>query len=448
MEDSKLFNFSWFVLKELTRFWSMHQSTSCSCCCSKCLIKKLLFEDELLYELAECDDEFYDESDYDQYKKINEYLKDDYITSDTEESQPNSDNEENEYHHSRHHDVYYQNHYHKHNLDPETDRPSETRSTSVDSFRNRNEEINDENLTDLKLNSGKRISVKSLVQTENIKQNRVNTLLNSVINTKISKPLGRKSTELEHKTSEIANANRTEQLELLKQMRRHQNKQSIASTSNPLKSRDSHPEQDDLSNNNISTLTIACLKLLNQLEIKFPGKTNQQTRNILQKIYSKLDSYKPKLADYWMVKLDDSKRTKIINIVKSNVIVILQKVFMVDSVENLRIYKIFIKLFNRLLWMHGQGLWNCFGSSNSTWESIFNKSSFQISENELKCCYRVVELCKDCVIIVYQYAFENKPNYEKRDSTLNQSSKYRAISLTSSNLSLAKNSFRIKLAFN
>lgn len=84
------------------------------------------------------------------------------------------------------------------------------------------------------------------------------------------------------------------------------------------------------------------------------------------KIYSKLDVHKPKLADYWMVKLDDTKRTKILNIVKSNIIVILQKVFMVNSVENLRLYKVFVKLLNRLLWMHGQGLWNCFNTTNNS----------------------------------------------------------------------------------
>lgn len=326
----------------------------------------------MLYELAECDDEFYDETDSDQYKKLNEYLKDDYIASDTEDDcQSNSDNDENEYHYSRHHDAYYQNHFdrQKQNLKEEVNRPSEIRSTSVDSFRNKSDEnyVEDNLESKANFNSGKRISVKSLFETENIKQNRVNTLLNSVINSKITKPLGRRSTELEHKTSEIASVNKTEQQELLKQIRNHQKKQSLNGTSNlvPLKPRDPIQGQEDLSKNNISTLNVACLKLLNQLEIKFPGKTNQQTKNILQKIYSKMDSFKPKLADYWMVKLDDSKRTKIINIVKSNVIVILQKVFMVDSVENLRLYKIFIKLFNRLLWMHGQGLWNCFESSNS-----------------------------------------------------------------------------------
>lgn len=112
---------------------------------------------------------------------------------------------------------------------------------------------------------------------------------------------------------------------------------------------------------------------------------------------------------------------------------ILQKVFNQQSVENLRLYKIICRLLNRLLWSHGQGLWNCFvnssvatstksmstGSLNgpsgavaaisSPWESIFSKSTFQVSEVELKCCHRVEELCKDCVVVVFQYAFEQIP---------------------------------------
>ena len=41
---------------------------------------------------------------------------------------------------------------------------------------------------------------------------------------------------------------------------------------------------DEISSNNLATLTIAVLKLLNQLEIKFPGKSNEQTRIMLQKV--------------------------------------------------------------------------------------------------------------------------------------------------------------------
>ena len=66
--------------------------------------------------------------------------------------------------------------------------------------------------------------------------------------------------------------------------------------------------------------------------------------------------------------------------------------------------------------------------SKSNWESIFSKSSFNITENELKCCHRIIELCKDCVLIVYQYAFEQKPantEYTQLPSQVNGGSLYK-----------------------
>jgi hypothetical protein len=47
-------------------------------------------------------------------------------------------------------------------------------------------------------------------------------------------------------------------------------------------------EADEASENNLATLTIAALKLLNQLEIKFPGKTNEQTKSMLNKVSRKV----------------------------------------------------------------------------------------------------------------------------------------------------------------
>ena len=61
----------------------------------------------------------------------------------------------------------------------------------------------------------------------------------------------------------------------------------------------------------MDTMNKIVLKLLNQLEIKFPGKTSQQSRLILAKVNAKFEEYKPKLANYWMVKLDDAKRAKV-----------------------------------------------------------------------------------------------------------------------------------------
>ena len=129
-----------------------------------------------------------------------------------------------------------------------------------------------------------------------------------------------------------------------------------------------------------------------------------------------------------------------IDIVRSNVRAVLQRAWHTNDIESLKLSRIFnrvnfgvsfkksvhqsfihfvhqsinhptafIQVFNRLLWSHGQGLWNCFsGSGKNSWETIFNKSSEVIAATELNCCKRIVHLCRDCLLIVYQFAAEAK----------------------------------------
>jgi len=54
---------------------------------------------------------------------------------------------------------------------------------------------------------------------------------------------------------------------------------------------------------------------------------------------------------------------QVIDIVRSNVRAVLQRTWRVPDVDGLQIYRVFSRVFNRLLWSHGQGLWNCFASS-------------------------------------------------------------------------------------
>jgi hypothetical protein len=53
---------------------------------------------------------------------------------------------------------------------------------------------------------------------------------------------------------------------------------------------------------------------------------------------------------------------QVIDIVKTNTRAILQRIWRSSDVDNLRLCRIFSRVFNRLLWSHGQGLWNCFSS--------------------------------------------------------------------------------------
>lgn len=85
--------------------------------------------------------------------------------------------------------------------------------------------------------------------------------------------------------------------------------------------------------------------------------------SLLMQIMEHWKYHKPRIASYWLVKLDSIKRRKVVDIVRTNVKAVLQRTWKCSDVENLRIYRIVSKVFNRLLWSHGQGLWNCFSSA-------------------------------------------------------------------------------------
>ena len=88
---------------------------------------------------------------------------------------------------------------------------------------------------------------------------------------------------------------------------------------------------------------------------------------IFPQLHENWKFHKPRVASYWLVKLDSIKRRKVIDIVRSNVRAVLQRTWKSPDVDSLRLYRIFSRVFNRLLWSHGQGLWNCFQSSGYVW---------------------------------------------------------------------------------
>lgn len=154
-------------------------------------------------------------------------------------------------------------------------------------------------------------------------------------------------------------------------------------------------------------LTKKTLSALNDMHIKFPGKTDSEADLLLDKLHENWKYHKPRVASYWLVKLDSIKRRKVIDIVRSNVKAVLQRIWRCMDIDSLRLCRIFSRIFNRLLWSHGQGLWNCFSPINgNSWEKIFSHSSEVVSEMEMNCCRRIVQLCQDCLLIVYQFAAE------------------------------------------
>ncbi|XP_067845745.1 tubulin polyglutamylase TTLL7 [Heptranchias perlo] len=155
-------------------------------------------------------------------------------------------------------------------------------------------------------------------------------------------------------------------------------------------------------------LTKETLVALNEMRIKFPGKSNEEAEVLLDDILDNWKYHKPKVASYWLVKLDSAKQRKVLDIVRTNIRSIVQRVWKVHDVESLRLYRIFNRVFNRLLWSHGQGLWNCFSNSGSSWETMFNRSAEAATSQELQCCQRLVQLCKDCLLVVYRFAADSK----------------------------------------
>ena len=46
--------------------------------------------------------------------------------------------------------------------------------------------------------------------------------------------------------------------------------------------------------------------------------------------------------------------------------------------------------------------------NSSSWESVFSKSSEVVSPQELQCCRRLVQLCRDCLLVVYKFVSESR----------------------------------------
>ncbi|XP_054068846.1 tubulin polyglutamylase TTLL7 isoform X1 [Rissa tridactyla] len=155
-------------------------------------------------------------------------------------------------------------------------------------------------------------------------------------------------------------------------------------------------------------LTKETLLIINDMRMKFPGKTDEESELIIEDIMDNWKYHKTKVASYWLVKLDSVKQRKVLDIVKTSVRAVLQRVWKAPDIENLHLYRLFNRVFNRLLWSHGQGLWNCFCNSGSSWETIFSKSTEVVTPEQLQCCQRVVQLCKHCLLVVYKHSSDSR----------------------------------------
>uniref|UniRef100_A0A8D0HHM0 Uncharacterized protein n=1 Tax=Sphenodon punctatus TaxID=8508 RepID=A0A8D0HHM0_SPHPU len=155
-----------------------------------------------------------------------------------------------------------------------------------------------------------------------------------------------------------------------------------------------------------ATLTKETLFIFNDMRIRFPGKTDEKAELILEDVSISEEEF-----SFWFVlkHLEMLESTEyVLDIVKTSVRSVLQRIWRVSDVECLHLYRLFNRVFNRLLWSHGQGLWNCFCNSGSSWETIFSKSTEVVTSEQLQCCQRIVQLCKQCLLVVYKYSTDSR----------------------------------------
>ncbi|KAG8519467.1 Tubulin polyglutamylase TTLL7 [Galemys pyrenaicus] len=158
-------------------------------------------------------------------------------------------------------------------------------------------------------------------------------------------------------------------------------------------------------------MTSQTLFVLKDMRIRFPGKSEVESELLIEDIIDNWKFHKAKVASYWLIKLDSVKQRKILDIVKTSVRTVLPRIWKVADVEQLYLCRIFNRIFNHLLWNHGQGLWNSFCDSGSSWENIFSKSPDLVTPLQLQCCQRLVELCKQCLLMVYKYTNDTRGSF-------------------------------------
>uniref|UniRef100_A0A8C5S7W3 Tubulin tyrosine ligase like 7 n=1 Tax=Laticauda laticaudata TaxID=8630 RepID=A0A8C5S7W3_LATLA len=178
----------------------------------------------------------------------------------------------------------------------------------------------------------------------------------------------------------------------------------VSHTANPGSVHSSGVEMQQGTREQEELLTKETLAIFSDMKIRYPGKTNEEADLIIDDIMDNWKYHKSKVASYWLIKLDSIKQRKVLDIVKVSIRSVLKHIWRVSDVECLHLYRLFNRVFNRLLWSHGQGLWNCFCNSGSSWETIFSKSTEAMTADQLQCCQRIVELCKQCLLVVYKYS--------------------------------------------
>ncbi|CAF3166961.1 unnamed protein product [Rotaria socialis] len=187
------------------------------------------------------------------------------------------------------------------------------------------------------------------------------------------------------------------------------------------------PKELQINDDQLNHLYQSTLEQMHQLCIRYPNKSDDETRRICNEIVENWNKYRSLIGEFWLSKLDTKKRQAIIRIVWNNVQQIMKQLWTVDHyIEQLSLSKHLAKLEQRLLANSGQYLWDICQNRYNSWGSSLVTSTNRVSPIELACCNRFIELCKQALFIVYRYSVDEK--IKKQQEHQSQGSTIMAIS--------------------
>ena len=114
-----------------------------------------------------------------------------------------------------------------------------------------------------------------------------------------------------------------------------------------------------MNDDELNRLYQSTLEQMHQLCIRYPNKSDDETRRIYNEISDNWNKYRSSLGEFWLARLDTRKRQAIIRIVWNNVQQIMKQLWTVNEfIEQLSLSRHLAKLEQRLLSNNGQYLWD------------------------------------------------------------------------------------------
>ena len=142
------------------------------------------------------------------------------------------------------------------------------------------------------------------------------------------------------------------------------------------------------------------LASLRGMRIACPGHSDEETLELIRQVRGAWVSHDKAVGQYWLQTLDRRRRVDIIKIVQSNVMCIIGTFWPTSISGRVRVVQVINRMFDRLTWHNGHNLFKTFSSTLAhSLDGLINITHTSVLEQQ--CCHRVVELCQDCLLVVY-----------------------------------------------